>query len=112
MAALALLLACAGCGAQAATGVTVIEVDAPLKSPVWDAEEEAVLALRRDEPRLVKADVTDSGPLRFFRPPKAATVSRELEDAGENRRWTCSSRTTCSSLSRGSTGSPPQRTNW
>lgn len=61
-----------------------MEVDAPLKSPAWDAEEEAVLALRQDEPRLVKTDVTDSGPLRFFQPPQVATVSRELEGAGEN----------------------------
>jgi hypothetical protein len=50
-----------GGGVPGETGIRLLEVDSPLKSPVWGSSQQAVFALQQDEDRLVKVEVADLG---------------------------------------------------
>ncbi len=71
-------------------GVAVLEVETPLRSPVWSPGEEALFALGRGEIRLVesqlvKVDVNREGFNPDAERPQAIASSEELEvAAGEN----------------------------
>ena len=61
-----LCLVLAGCGSteggvEGEDAVRLLEVDSPLKSPIWGQEQQTVFALQQDEGRLVKAEVTNGG---------------------------------------------------
>ncbi len=58
------LVACGGTtegGVEGEDDIRLLEVDSPLKSPIWGEEQQAVFALQQDEGRLVKAEVNSPG---------------------------------------------------
>lgn len=58
----ALLAGCGGgSGVAGEAEVRLLEVDSPLKSPIWGPDQQAVFALQQDQDRLVKAEVTGVG---------------------------------------------------
>lgn len=56
----------AGCGGteggvEGEDDIRLLEVDSPLKSPIWGQEQQAVFAVQQDQDRLVKVEVTNGG---------------------------------------------------
>lgn len=64
--------------------VVLLELDEPLRDPVWSPEEETVFALRQDGQAIVRADTTPGG-VSDADEPRVTTIAEELEgEAGEN----------------------------
>lgn len=93
VAGLMLLFGAAGCASVGAEAfddegeVSLLKVDAPLREPTWVGPENTLLALKADEPKVVKIDTGAEVPAGEAPPASdegAVVASERLESAGEN----------------------------
>jgi hypothetical protein len=79
-----LLGGCGGAPAQAQEEIVLLSVGAPLREPVWVDKPNFAIALRADEPRVVKFNASAGAPGESTLGPGALESSEALEGAGEN----------------------------
>jgi hypothetical protein len=79
-----LLGGCGGAPAQAQEEIVLLSVGAPLREPVWVDKPNVAIALRADEPRVVKFNASAGAPGESTLGPGALESSEALEGAGEN----------------------------
>ena len=93
IAGLMLLFGAAGCASVGAEAfddegeVSLLKVDTPLREPTWVGPENTLLALKADEPKVVKIDTGAEVPAGEAPPASdegAVVASERLESAGEN----------------------------
>ncbi len=73
------LLGGCGAGASAQEEMVLLRLDAPLRDPHWTKGQDFALALREDEPRVVKLPVSAGASGETTLGPDAITPSEELE---------------------------------
>jgi hypothetical protein len=79
-----LLGGCGGAPAQAQKAVELLSVGSPMREPVWVDKPNFAIALRADEPRVVKFNASAGAPGESTLGPGALESSGVLEGVGQN----------------------------